>query len=71
VHVQIQITEVTNTAIETARFVTAAFDTLAAHLGELHPASYVVVEEIAADAWGYGGATQAARRLQLATAHYR
>ena len=70
-HVQIQITAGTNTAIEKARFVTAAFDALAALLGELHPASYVVVEEIAADAWGYGGHTQAARRLQLATAEYR
>jgi len=35
---------------------------LAAQVGELHPASYVVVEEIAADGWGYGGRMQAARR---------
>jgi 4-oxalocrotonate tautomerase len=27
-------------------------------LGPLDPASYVVIHEVRADAWGYGGATQ-------------
>ena len=58
---QIQVTAGTNSADEKARFVGAAFDALATRLGALHPASYVVVDEIAADAWGYGGRTQAAR----------
>jgi len=63
-HVQIQVTQGTNTAAEKAAFVARAYERLAAAMGPLHPASYVVVDEIAADAWGYGGRTQAARRLE-------
>lgn len=63
-HVQIQVTQGTNTAAEKAAFVARAYQRLAAALGPLHPASYVVVDEIPADAWGYAGRTQAARRLE-------
>jgi 4-oxalocrotonate tautomerase len=61
-HVQIQITAGTNSPDEKAHFIAAVHDEIAAHVGDLHPTSYVVVEEIAADGWGYGGRTQAARR---------
>lgn len=66
-HLQIQITAGTNSVDEKARFVEAVFEELATLLGGLHPASYVVVHEIAADAWGYGGLTQAARQAGAAT----
>lgn len=61
-HLQIQITRGTNTPEQKARFIASAFDELGTLLGGLHPASYVVVDEIDADAWGYGGRTQASRR---------
>jgi 4-oxalocrotonate tautomerase len=61
-HVSIQVTAGTNTADEKARFVVAVFDELSTLLGGLDAASYVVVQEIAAEAWGYGGRTQAARQ---------
>ncbi|CAG1018336.1 hypothetical protein BURC_03104 [Burkholderiaceae bacterium] len=61
-HVQIQITAGSNSDDEKARFVDAVHEELSALLGGLHPASYVVVQEIAAGAWGYGGLTQAARK---------
>jgi len=32
-------------------------------LGEMQAASYVVIHEITADAWGYDGLTQAQRKL--------
>jgi 4-oxalocrotonate tautomerase len=67
-HVQIQVTQGTNTPAEKAAFVGRAYERLAATLGPLHPASYVVVQEIPADAWGYGGRTQAARRLEAEAA---
>jgi hypothetical protein len=41
---------------------------LEAALGSLHPASYVVVDELDAGAWGYDGRTQAACRPLPATA---
>ncbi|UUZ78419.1 hypothetical protein LP414_13035 [Polaromonas sp. P1(28)-13] len=43
----------------------AAFEELQRQLGAgqpLEPASYVIVREVPATDWGYGGQTQAARR---------
>ncbi len=33
-------------------------------LGELHPASYVVIMDVPADSWGYEGATQEYRYIK-------
>ena len=57
-----------NTDAEKAAFIGAAFEALGAALGPIAPASYVVVEEIDAAAWGYGGRTQAARRTDALAA---
>ncbi|CAO4144906.1 hypothetical protein LPLAFNJD_LOCUS1810 [Methylorubrum aminovorans] len=62
-HVEARMTQGTNTAEEKAQFVAAAHDLLVRTLpGPLPLATYVVVQEVPADAWGYGGLTQAARR---------
>lgn len=63
---EISITQDTNTAQEKAAFITAAFAELQTQLGAgqaLEPASYVIVREVPATDWGYGGQTQAARKL--------
>lgn len=65
---QIDITAGTNTEAEKARFVAQAFAELERQLGAgqtLAPASYVMVRELPATDWGYGGCTQAARRHAL------
>ena len=62
---QIDITAGTNTEVEKAAFVAQAFAELERQLGagqRLTPASYVIVRELPANDWGYGGLTQAARR---------
>ncbi len=58
---EISITTGTNTDAQKAAFVEAAFDALAGSVG-LEPASYIIVREVPATDWGYGGHTQAARR---------
>lgn len=66
---EISITEGTNTAQEKAAFIAAAFEELQNQLGAgrpLEPASYVIVREVPATDWGYGGQTQAARRVPAA-----
>ena len=66
---EISITEGTNTEEEKAAFIAAAFAELQRQLegdGALAAASYVVVRELPASDWGYGGRTQHARRLALA-----
>jgi 4-oxalocrotonate tautomerase len=63
---EISITAGTNTPEEKARFIEAAFDELQRQLSPdqgLEPASYVIVRELPASDWGYGGRTQGARRV--------
>ena len=63
---EISITAGTNTAEEKQSFIAAAFDGLQQQLGmgqPLEAASYVIVHELPATDWGYGGQTQAARKL--------
>ncbi|AKJ26761.1 tautomerase family protein [Caldimonas brevitalea] len=55
---RISITEGTNTKDEKARYIAAVFAGLHDELGNLHPVSYVLIDEPAADAYGYGGLTQ-------------
>lgn len=57
----IRIAEGTNTREEKAAFVAAAFEKMQELIGALHPESYVHVNEVRGDAYGYGGLTQNAR----------
>jgi 4-oxalocrotonate tautomerase len=62
---EISIIAGTNTPQEKAAFIAAAFVELQTQLGLGQPlasASYVIVREVPATDWGYGGQTQAARR---------
>jgi 4-oxalocrotonate tautomerase len=68
---EISITQGTNTAAQKAAFIERAFAELEAQLGHgqgLEPASYVIVREVPASDWGYGGQTQAARALAKSSA---
>ena len=62
---EISITSGTNTAAQKAAFVQAAHAAMQRHLGTGQTwaeASYVIVRELPASDWGYGGQTQAARQ---------
>lgn len=61
----IDITQGTNSVEEKAGFVSQAHALLRELLGDLHEASYVIVREVPANDWGYGGKTQASRRRSL------
>lgn len=65
---EISITQGTNTPQEKAAFIEAAYAELQHQLaadGALAVASYVVVRELPATDWGYGGRTQQARKRAL------
>ncbi|TDF67972.1 4-oxalocrotonate tautomerase family protein [Cupriavidus sp. L7L] len=57
-HLDISVTDETNTKAEKAQFIQAVFETMAGLLGNLHPVSYVHVIDARAAAYGYGGRTQ-------------
>lgn len=54
----VKVVDETNTKAEKARYVAEAFEAFARLLGELHPESYVYVQDVRASAYGYGGRTQ-------------
>lgn len=61
---EIRVTEGTNTKAQKAAFIREAFGALAERLAELHPASYVAIHDLPADAWGYSGETQEYRYIR-------
>lgn len=62
-HVEATVTDGTNSEAEKAGFVAGAMAALRDVLGEALPlATYVVVRQVPADAWGYDGRTQAERK---------
>ncbi len=67
-HLEIVITEGSNSAQEKADFIAAAHSALASALGPLTPACYIVIRDVDGRAWGYSGLTQAARRREASTA---
>lgn len=63
-YLEAKVTDGTNTAEEKSSFIAQVFAALELLLGPLAPASYTVVQEVPANAWGYQGRTQAARMAQ-------
>jgi 4-oxalocrotonate tautomerase len=66
----IHVTEGTNTKDEKATYIAAMFKRMGELLGPLHHESYLHVDEVRADAYGFGGLTQERRyiagKLQVA-----
>ncbi|ODN72055.1 tautomerase family protein [Methylobrevis pamukkalensis] len=52
------MTDGTNTKAEKAAFIAAVFETMEGLIGPLHPESYIHVDDVRAEAYGYGGLTQ-------------
>lgn len=63
-YLDIRITEGTNTKDEKAIYVSRVFAAIEAIIGSLAPASYIVIHEVHADAWGYQGQTQEFRYVR-------
>ncbi len=60
----IKIVDGTNTKDEKAQYISEAFAAFGRLLGELHPESYVYVQDVRAEAYGYGGQTQEYRYIK-------
>ncbi len=71
VHVEVGITEGTNTPMQKSHLIQALHAGLEQVLGALPEASYIVIRELPAGNWGYAGLTQLARRQQASTARSR
>ncbi|MDM9561806.1 tautomerase family protein [Bordetella petrii] len=67
-HLDISVTDETNTKHEKARFIAAVYAAFQELLGNLHECSYVHVIDARAAAYGYGGATQEYRHQRAGVA---
>jgi len=63
-YLDIKVTEGTNTKDEKALYALRVFAGIEAIVGSLAPASYIVIHEVRADAWGYQGQTQEFRYVR-------
>lgn len=63
-YLDIKVTEGTNTKDEKALYISRVFAAMEGIVGALAPASYIVIHEVRADAWGYQGQTQEFRYIQ-------
>lgn len=63
-HATLYITAGTNSEAEKAAFVAQLDSVLRETFGPLPEATYIVIQELAATDWGYGGQTQAGRKLR-------
>ena len=61
--IDIHVSEGTNTKDEKAAYLAAMFERMAGILGPLHPETYLHVDEVKADAYGFGGLTQERRYI--------
>jgi len=61
--IDIHVTEGTNTKDEKAAYLAAMFERMAEILGPLHPETYLHVDEVKGDAYGFGGLTQERRYI--------
>jgi 4-oxalocrotonate tautomerase len=60
-HLEVFVTVGTNTVEQKRAFMKKAMALLRAQWPELHPATYIVVQELPATDWGYDGLSQADR----------
>ncbi len=61
--IDIHVTEGTNTKDEKAAYLAAMFKRMSEILGPLHPETYLHVDEVKGDAYGFGGLTQERRYI--------
>ena len=61
--IDIHVTEGTNTKDEKAAYLAAMFERMAEILGPLHPETYLHVDEVKGDAYGFGGLSQERRYI--------
>lgn len=64
-YLDIKITDGTNTKNEKAAYIQKIFSEFESVLGSLNQASYIVIDDVRADAWGFAGATQEFRYIQV------
>jgi 4-oxalocrotonate tautomerase len=59
----IKITKGTNTKDQKAKYINETYLKIKNVLGEINPASYIIIDEVKGDSWGFEGLTQEYRYI--------
>jgi 4-oxalocrotonate tautomerase len=63
-NLDIKITKGTNTKEQKANYIEAIYREFGKHLGEISIASYITIDEVDGDSWGFEGLTQEYRYIK-------
>ena len=63
-YLDIKVTKGTNTKEEKANYIQKTYNDIHDILGDITPASYVLIDEVDASSWGFYGVTQEYRYIQ-------
>lgn len=63
-NLDIKITQGTNTKEEKAKYIEKTYNDLKNIIGNISPASYIVIDEVDASSWGFNGITQEYRYIK-------
>lgn len=63
-YLDVKITDGTNLKHDKAAYLQKVYAEFEAVLGQIDPASYIVLHDVRADSWGYEGATQELRYIR-------
>ncbi len=63
-YLEIKVVDGTNTKDEKAQYIAECFAAFAKLLGQLHEESYIYVQDVRAEAYGFGGLTQEYRYIK-------
>ena len=63
-YLDIKITKGTNTKEQKANYIKKCYEDFNELLKEINPISYIVIDEVEADSWGFEGLTQEYRYIQ-------
>jgi 4-oxalocrotonate tautomerase len=63
-YLDIKITKGTNTKEQKAKYIEKTYEDFKELLGEINPASYIVIDEVDGDSWGFEGKTQEYRYIK-------
>lgn len=64
-YLDVKVTDGTNTKVQKSQYIKEVFTDMDALIGPIEPASYIVIDDVKSDSWGFQGLTQEFRFNQI------
>jgi 4-oxalocrotonate tautomerase len=63
-YLDVKVTDGTNSKVQKSQYINEIFNDMDTLIGPIKPASYIVIDDIKSDSWGFQGSTQEFRFAQ-------